>query len=173
MKIIIGLGNPGKKYERSRHNLGFRVLAALASDLSVKFTRHRFNSYIAKTHELLLVKPQTFMNESGQAIRAIKNFYKLSNHDFLIVQDEIDLPFKTMRFSKNSGSAGHLGVASIIGAIGRNFSRLRIGIDNRKSREEIPTDDYVMQKFTDEEEMALKKIIPEALTEIQKSLISN
>lgn len=176
MRIVIGLGNPGKKYEKTRHNIGFRVLDALAENLNVTFQpRAKFYSEIATVNsgkeKNLLVKPQTFVNESGRAIAALKNFYKLSNQDVLVVQDEIDLEFGRIKLSKNRGSAGHRGIESIMEKIDQSFARLRIGIEGRKSRKELDTYDYVLTNFTEEEEEKLKnEIIPKALEEIKSVL---
>ena len=153
MKLIVGLGNPGKKYQNNRHNLGFLVIDALKKEI--------------KGPGVILAKPSTFMNSSGEAIKELTTRYRLPATGLLIIHDEIDLPFGTMRFSQGSGSAGHRGVESIIAAIGRDFTRLRIGIDNRKTKEEIPTEEYVLQDFTKEEEEKLQStIIPKAIEAI-------
>lgn len=186
MKLIIGLGNPGRKYQYTRHNVGFRVLDALAEKFGVDFKlSKKLKVEIAelppppsltkegvkgKFSKLILAKPQTFMNESGSALKKIIKSYKLTAKSLLVVHDDIDLKFGKIRLSQNSGSAGHRGVESIIKAVGQNFSRLRIGIDNRKSRNEIATEIYVLQNFSIEEEKALKDtIIPEATAKILKS----
>lgn len=183
-KLIIGLGNPGKKYEKNRHNLGFRVADALARELGLAFKHNKkFVAEIATPHlssptsgeelkeGVILAKPQTFMNDSGRAVSVLKNFYKLGNRDLLIVHDEIDLPLGKMRLSQDAGSAGHHGVESIIATIGQDFARLRIGIDGRESRKHIATEDYVLQNFTAEEEKKLKEIIiPKAADEIKSQI---
>lgn len=172
MKLIIGLGNPGPKYENTRHNAGFKVLDALVLDLCLEFKPNKkMRSEIAKDDNLILAKPQTFMNGSGEAVSAIKNFLKIPDENILIVQDEIDLPFGQIRLSKNSASAGHKGIASIIEKIGNNFSRLRVGIENRKQARVPETDAYVLQDFSPDEEEELKKnIIPKAMQEIKNIL---
>lgn len=177
-KIIFGLGNPGKKYEHSRHNLGFRVLDALASDLGVSFQyEEKFRAETASasrvvSEKIILVKPQTFMNNSGQAVAFLKNFFKLENRDLLVVQDEIDLPLGQIRFSQDRSSAGHRGIESIIEQIGQDFLRLRLGIDARQNRTEADTDAYVMAAFTADEEKKLEKeIIPRAAAEIKKRIL--
>ena len=171
MKLIIGLGNPGKKYFRTRHNIGFRVVDALAKNMDMSFQNAgKFNSEIAITEDLIIAKPQTFMNTSGESVAALKNFYKLENADICVVHDEIDLPLGTIRASANSGSAGHNGIESAIQHIGRDFMRLRIGIENRKENRVPPTENYVLQPFSPEEEKKLEDIIPQAVTEIKKFL---
>lgn len=182
-KLIVGLGNPGSQYERNRHNVGFRVLDALAKEFAAKFIlKTKFKAEIAEitpSHSPLhkgeevgvtvLAKPQTFMNESGQAVAKILKFYKLNMTDLFIVHDEIDLPFGKMKLYGPGGSAGHKGVDSIIETFGYGFTRLRIGIENRTEYRIPPTDDYVLQNFTPEEESLLETtILPEALGEIKK-----
>lgn len=171
LRLVVGLGNPSKKYDKTRHNVGFMVLDALAKELGANFEfKKKFNSEIATPHfpKLVLVKPQTFMNQSGQAAGAIAKTYKQTPHSFLIVHDEIDLPLGKIKFGSGS-SAGHKGVASIIAALGQNLTRLRIGIENRQQYRIPPTDDYVLQKFTKIEMKRLKEaVIPRALDEIKK-----
>ncbi len=171
MQLIIGLGNPGKKYEHTRHNVGFRVVEALARELGVQFKHNKkFVAEIAGGQDLVTAKPLTFMNDSGRAVAVLRNFYKLDNADLLIVHDEIDLPLGKTRLSRDSGAAGHHGVESVIASIGQDFARLRVGIDGRESRSHIVTEDYVLQNFTAEEEKKLQEIVlPQALNEIKKS----
>lgn len=160
MKCIIGLGNPGKTYEKTRHNIGFRVLDALAKELNTEFKK-KFKAEIAqvnyKGENLLLVKPQTFMNLSGESIRLIIDFYKLSDEDLLVVYDDLDLPVGKLRLREKGSSGGHNGIKSIHQHLGHTeFKRLRIGIDNNKL---IPTADYVLGKFNKEESEVLEKSI--------------
>jgi len=174
--LITGLGNPGKKYEHTRHNIGFRVLDALADKFSAVFIdevkfKSQTSAFDHQTTRVILAKPQTFMNDSGTAVAALKNFFKIQNDHLLIVHDEMDLPIGTIRISKDSGPAGHNGVGSVIENVGRDFTRLRIGIENRQGRRTPPTDAYVLEKFTEEEEAKLQKeIIPQAIEQIEKIL---
>ncbi len=188
VRLIVGLGNPGKKYEKTRHNLGFLILDELAKELEIKFRLHKkVLSEIAKTSEIILAKPQTFMNNSGKAVQKLLTTYlptgdlydNLSPYgrspegrqltNLIVVHDEIDLLFGTLRLSQDSGAAGHKGVKSIIAAIGKNFMRLRIGIENREKIRIPETETYVLQPFTEEEQQQLRQtIIPEALDEIEK-----
>ena len=164
MKTIIGLGNPGKKYASTRHSIGFRVVDALAAELGLKFELNKkLHAEIAKRGDLILAKPQTFMNESGLAVKALTAYYSLPAADVLIIRDEIDFPFGKIKLS-TGGSAGHKGDESVAAAIGPGFAKLRVGIENRKENRIPPTDDYVLQNFTADEERELKeKIIPAAL----------
>lgn len=179
MKLIIGLGNPGSRYKNTRHNVGFRVLDELANTQNLKFRSKK--TLLAESAEfrsplkekILLAKPLTFMNESGEAVLALKNFYKIQSEQILIIHDEIDLPFGTIRLSQNAGSAGHRGVESVIEAIGQNFLRLRIGIENRKLGQAPDTEIYVLQNFTKEEQNQLKKkILPDSIIKLKSSLLN-
>ncbi|MBI4139039.1 aminoacyl-tRNA hydrolase [Candidatus Uhrbacteria bacterium] len=134
MKLIVGLGNPGKEYKGTRHNVGFEVLDRLAKKLEVRWTKDakRHASVGAATidgEKVVLAKPSTFMNESGRAVQALVSFYKLTPHDLLIVQDEMDLAPGRLKLVPKGGPAGHKGVSDIQEKLGtKDFSRLRIGI---------------------------------------------
>lgn len=174
-KIIVGLGNPGTKYAKTRHNAGWLVLDQLAIDLAqennqkiIWRTKKDWSAEIAEIGNIILVKPQTMMNDSGRAVRAILDYYNLMSDDLsdilLVIHDELDLPFGTVRWSINSRSAGHNGVQSIIDHLGtQNFARYRIGIKPT----EPPTDtiDYVLKKFSNGE---LKELSEISLTQIRK-----
>src|SRR3989344_4815142 len=165
MKLVIGLGNPGKKYQNTRHNAGFLALDLLAKEINLQFKKQdKFFSEIVETanaenEKILLAKPTTFMNNSGKAIRTITDFYKIENENILVIHDEIDLRLGTFKQSHDSGSAGHKGVESIIQTIGKDFSRYRIGVDNRSSHEDAQTDQYVLEPFTPEEEKVVKDVL--------------
>jgi PTH1 family peptidyl-tRNA hydrolase len=156
MILIVGLGNPGKKYEKTRHNVGFRVVDALKKSLD--FTRDK----------LILFKPQTFMNQSGKAVKSLMAYYKLPIANLWIIHDDIDLPLGAIRVSQNVGSAGHKGVESIIKALGtKEFLRFRIGIGREQKKD---AEKFVLKKFTKEEEKILERVIKEAI-EIIKTKI--
>ena len=175
-KLIIGLGNPGKKFEHSRHNAGFRAINRLAEKFDASFINEaRFkaetSAFDLDGQRVILAKPQTYMNESGQAVSLIKKFFKIGNADILVVHDEIDLPLGKVRLSFDASAAGHNGVHSVIENIGQDFHRLRIGIEGRASRLDMDTHDYVLTNFAAEEETKLEKqIIPESLEEIERFL---
>jgi PTH1 family peptidyl-tRNA hydrolase len=133
VKIVVGLGNPGREYAATRHNLGFMVVAELARRLSAGSSRNRFRAVETEafdgSEKLVLVKPQTYMNLSGISVREILSWYKSPPHDLLVVVDDIDLPFGTLRMRSGGGSGGHNGLKSIIAELGTEaFPRLRIGI---------------------------------------------
>jgi PTH1 family peptidyl-tRNA hydrolase len=169
-KLIIGLGNPGPNYAKTRHNLGFQVVEALATASGLSFDpKKKLQAEVAKNNRVIIAKPITFMNESGKAMKTMKKFYKIANANLLVVHDEIDLPFGKIRISRNSGAAGHKGIESVIAAIGKKIARLRIGIENRRQQRIPPTEIYVLQNFTREEEKELRgNIIPKAVEEIKK-----
>ncbi len=162
MKIIIGLGNPGKKYENTRHNVGFLALDKI--DKKIITTRFKlekkFEAEVAKfklgNEDIVLIKPQTFMNLSGQAVRKVVDFYKLNpSKDLIVVYDDIDIPLGQVRIRQEGSSAGHNGLQSIIDELGTDrFMRVRIGI-GRPSNELIKIEDWVLQALTDTEKELL------------------
>ena len=152
MILIAGLGNPDKEYERTRHNIGFRVIDELAKQ---------------KPNNVVLLKPQAFMNNSGTAVLAAVNFYKIKLADLWVVHDDIDLPLGEFKISKNRGSAGHKGVESIIKKLGtKDFNRVRVGICPLKGKPEA-VEKFVLQNFTKSEEKTIKEVIERAIQSIQ------
>jgi peptidyl-tRNA hydrolase, PTH1 family len=132
--LIVGLGNPGEEYENTPHNLGFRVIDRLAGSNAIRVTRKEEMSRVGlgaiKSKEVALAKPQTFMNRSGPAVRGLLERYELTPGRLILVYDELDLPWGTMKIKPKGSAAGHNGVKSVIGAIGTsNFTRVRIGIN--------------------------------------------
>jgi len=171
MKLIVGLGNPGKKYDMTRHNVGFRVFQEWSSkDFSWK---NKFDSLLARINsDTLVALPQNFMNNSGQTVTQIANFYKINPSDIWIVHDDIDLPLGKLRISQDRSSAGHKGVESIIQSMGtQDLVRFRIGIlsDNK----EIPTEAYVLQKFGEEEQLEINSAIKKTRQAIEHALANN
>jgi len=155
MFLIIGLGNPGKKYENTRHNFGFRVLDLLASG---EQWQDKYESKLIKLDDLILAKPQTFMNESGKAVAEILKFYPAAK--LIVIHDDLDLPLGSMRIQKNISDAGHNGIKSIVSEIGtKDFVRIRLGINNPETRGQIPSEDFVLQKFTEQEEAIAKEVL--------------
>ena len=173
MKIIVGLGNPEKKYENSRHNLGFMVIDAFVSSYNLPSLSYskKFNSLIKETsinkQKVILVKPQTHMNLSGKAVKKIIDYYKSPLENLIVIHDDIDIPFGKIKLQKNRGSAGHRGVQSIIDQLNsKNFYRIRIGIRNFSPDKKPDTNDYVMSDFTKEEREELKQIIEKIINMI-------
>ena len=180
MKIIVGLGNPGDKYKNNRHNVGFLAVNFLDGQLGTGDGQweDKFQSGIREIaswdEKVILMKPRTFMNDSGKAVAEIVNFYKLNPAaDIIVLHDEVDLPFGTIRATKSSSSAGQNGVQSIIDELGtQNFHRIRIGVETRESRAQMDTRDFVLQNFSPDE---LKKLqaetFPKVKEEIEKFLV--
>lgn len=178
MIITVGLGNPGEKHIRTRHNLGFRVIDKFAKEKKFpKFkASKKFNSLISEgklnKKRNILAKPRTFMNESGKAVKSLLNFYKITRPGFVVVHDDIDLPLGKIRIVKNRGAAGHKGVQSIIDELGtKNFVRFRIGIrsDNKtiKPFSHRAIESFVLQKFNKKEEKVLKEVIKKTCQAIE------
>ena len=158
MFLIVGLGNPGKKYEKTRHNVGFMVVDKLKL-LDIK--------------KVVLVKPQTFMNDSGKAVRALTKSYTLDPKNLIIIHDDIDLLIGKIRISKNRGAGGHKGVESIIKEIGtKNFIRLRVGIKPATSdkRQATRVEKFVLQKFNKKEKEIIEKVIEKSIEAIEMML---
>lgn len=164
--LILGLGNPGKEFQLTRHNVGFSAVDDFAGrhefpawigkkDLKCRFSQHNLGAI-----RVILAKPTTFMNMSGQAAAAIKRFYKLSNSDIVAVYDELALPFGQIRARVGGESAGHHGIKSIMEHIGENFGRLRIGVASAHS-DKTDAADFVLGKFTKDEQSEMPAIIKE------------
>lgn len=158
MKLIVGLGNPGKKYQKTRHNIGFRVIDVLKREISNK--------------DIILLKPDTFMNNSGKAVKkaiASPRLVGLGPKNLIVIHDDIDLPFGTIRVSKNVSSAGHRGVQSTIDELGtQDFTRIRIGIRPPSFAKGFggQAEKFVLEKFSKIEEKQLKQIIIKAIDEV-------
>lgn len=154
MKLIFGLGNPGKKYESTKHNIGFTVLDYLAQDLGLTFNQTKFKSIYAEgrvgTEKVILIKPQTYVNLSGESVQPWLDFYKLSTEDILVVYDDMDLAPGKIRLRLKGGSGGHNGIKSIIEQLGgQNFNRLRLGIGRPYPSQSVVS--HVLSRFSKEE----------------------
>jgi PTH1 family peptidyl-tRNA hydrolase len=162
MKIIFGLGNPGQKYKNNRHNIGYMVVDELARSQATTFKRSfKSPADIAKkakgNDDILIVKPRTFMNNSGSCVKKVLSVYKVDAQDCLIVYDEVDLPLGQVRFRKKGSCAGHRGMSSIISALGsEQINRLRVGIGGERSGE---LSDYVLSDFSSREKKVLQETI--------------
>ena len=160
MKVVVGLGNPGTKYEQTKHNVGFMCLDYYANkhNETFKFER-KFNADVLKMGQLLLVKPQTFMNLSGEAVRKVIDYYDVPVEDILIIYDDLDLPLAKLRLREQGGAGGHNGIKSIIQHLHTNeFKRLRIGIDSNPMMDSA---DYVLSSSSKAE---LEQIVDVANT---------
>ena len=164
--LIAGLGNPGRKFEHNRHNVGFMLLNRLAAKLGETFNQVESKALIAKTvylgERVLLVKPQTYMNDSGKAVSTLVRFYQVALDNLLVAYDDVDLPLGTLRMRPFGGSAGQKGMQSIIERLGtEEFPRLRIGTSRPPGRREAA--DYVLQNFRPEEHELLNETLDRAV----------
>lgn len=163
--LIVGLGNPGREYRNNRHNIGFMVLDQLAGKMDTSFSKMKMNALMTavryKGQRIILIKPQTFMNLSGKAAASFIRFYKLPLKNLLVVYDDVDLPFQTLRMRPNGGDAGQKGVRSIIKELGtKDFPRLRIGINRPPGRMSVSS--YVLLNFSDQEVETLPFVLGQA-----------
>ncbi|MGG3737698.1 aminoacyl-tRNA hydrolase [Aeribacillus pallidus] len=154
MKLIVGLGNPGTKYERTRHNIGFEVIDELAKRFSSPLTESKFKGLYTiirySSEKVILLKPMTYMNLSGESIRAVVDYYDIDPEHILVIYDDLDLPVGKIRLRQKGSAGGHNGIKSTIAHLGtQNFNRIRIGIDRPTNGMSVP--DYVLGKFTKEE----------------------
>lgn len=159
MKLIIGLGNPGKEYANTRHNIGFMVLDNYLGNVNYqkKFNAEYYEENI-NGEKVIFIKPQTYMNLSGNAVKEFVSFYKVEFEDILVIQDDLDLPLGKYRVKINSSSGGHNGIKSIINVLHSDaFARLKIGVSNNK---EIDTKDYVLGRFSKEDLSVLEEMYP-------------
>lgn len=169
MIAIIGLGNPGEQFEKTRHNAGFMAvdLFAKKNGFDEFEIEKKFEALVSKKGKVLVVKPQTFMNNSGKAVKKIAAGYKLKAKDFVIIHDDIDLPVGKLKISVNRGSAGHKGVESVIKAIGnKGLVRFRVGIQPAKGKPK-EAEKIVIKDFSPDEEKAIKKTIKKVVEALE------
>jgi len=175
MNLVIGLGNPETRYRYTRHNIGFMVLEEIAARWEVPLKQKSFNALWNRGKitgkNVLLAMPQTYMNLSGNSVRALLAFFKVDVANLIVIHDDLDLPFGKIRLKVGGGDAGHKGLKSIIASLGSaDFMRVRMGIG--KPSEKTPVEDYVLQKFNSDESALLEQIIQsasEATADIIKS----
>jgi len=173
MRLIVGLGNPGERYNGTRHNTGFLVVEKLKNEIpnskfqitnqiqNINFQlEDKFSAEIFRLGKLILAKPQTFMNESGEAVFKIAAFYKIKQNDLYVVHDDLDIKLGEYKIQKGVGPRLHYGIQSIENKIGsKDFWRVRIGVDNRGSENRTDGEKYVLQRFTEEERVILNEVI--------------
>ena len=153
MKLIVGLGNPGREYKNTRHNMGYMLIDKIADEKGLSFDKEKFKAkyleYIYNDEKILFIKPLSFMNLSGGVIKKYVDFYKIDLKDILIIHDDLDMSFGRIKIVNDSSSGGHNGIKDIENNLGsKNYTRLKIGISNDKT---INTKDYVLSKFSNEE----------------------
>lgn len=170
MFVIVGLGNPGKEYEETRHNTGFMVLDALAEKYNIDVKKVKCKALLGQGEingeKVILVKPQTFMNLSGQAVAEVLNFYKVDKENFVVIFDDIDLPVGKLRV-KERGSAGtHNGVKSIVSSLGTTeFKRVKVGVGKQRPGEDLVN--HVLGKFSKEDRALLDESIEKAVGAVE------
>ena len=165
MRLIVGLGNPGREYENTRHNSGFIVLDALSDKLKITIDEKKFKGLYKKSGDLLLLKPQTYMNLSGECVLSFVNYFKIAIEDIIVVYDDMDIPLGKIRIRKSGSSAGQKGMQNIIDCLHtKEIKRIRIGIG---AHEDIDTKDYVLGKIKGEDQ----KLFAQAVDRASEALI--
>ena len=175
MKLIAGLGNPGSRYQFSRHNIGFHALDRLADQNRITIGQQGFGAFFGKGiisgHPVLLVKPQGYMNLSGSAVKKFFDYFKIAGEDVIVVHDDLDLPFGTIRMKAGGGHGGHKGLISIIDHLGvEDFNRIRLGIGKPDRKEMVES--HVLSPFSSEEMNGLPQVIT-AAAEILTEMLSS
>lgn len=172
MKLIIGLGNPGEKYKKNRHNTGFLAIDFIAKKLQITNYKlqTKFNAEYAEGlidgEKIILAKPQTFMNESGKAVKSVADYYKISVENIIVIHDDLDILLGKYKIARDRSSAGHKGVQSVIDALGtKDFARIRIGIGTENKK--IPTETFVLENFTTEEQRIIDEVIEKVCEDIR------
>ena len=173
--LIVGLGNPGREYERTRHNVGFRAIDILADSLGVKIDRLKYRALVSPLvncggKKVMLMKPQTFMNLSGEAVKQASAFYKLPPERILVLFDDISLDVGRLRIRENGSAGGHNGIKSIIAQIGsQNFPRVKIGV-GAKPHPDYDLADWVLSSFSANEEKDLEPALKNAASAVEDVL---
>ena len=158
MKLIVGLGNPGKQYEATRHNIGFHVIDELSKRLNIPLTQSKFNGMYGIGHigaeKVMLLKPLTYMNLSGECIVPMMDYYEVNDDEIVVIYDDLDLQVGKLRLRQKGSAGGHNGIKSIIQHLGsQEFNRIRIGVDRPKNGMKVP--DYVLSNFSEDEKIEM------------------
>lgn len=176
MFLIVGLGNPGDEYKNNRHNIGFKFIDYLLESSSNTKIQKKFSAIIAKIilndHEVILLKPQNYMNNSGLAVKEVSHFFRIKSENIIVIHDELDLKFNEIKTKFSGGSAGHNGLKDIDKHIGNNYHRIRIGIDHPRNLENSNIDvaNYVLQNFNLNESKLIDDILYRSQIELNKIL---
>jgi len=158
MTLYVGLGNPGPAYEKTRHNIGFRVIDRLVEETGARdISKKTFQGELYRQESLLFLKPHTYMNLSGQSVRAVMNFFKIPSEDLVVIHDDIDLPLGTIRYKVGGSPGGHNGLKSIDALVGRDYLRVRLGVGKPRYKGQVV--DYVLSPFSREEEVKVEEIV--------------
>lgn len=169
MKLIVGLGNPGKEYEKTRHNVGFMVMDRLSDLMNVSISNSKFKGEYVKLkykgEDVILLKPMTYMNLSGESVIQVMKYFKIDIKDLLVIYDDLDMPVGKLRLRENGSAGGHNGMKSIIAHIGsQSFKRIRVGIDRHPR---IKVVDYVLGHFSKDEQPLIEEGIENAVKAIE------
>jgi len=171
MKLIVGLGNPGEKYAKTRHNVGFMVVDYFVQEHNLTWKdKSKHSAMIAEGNGFVLVKPMTYMNNSGRAVAALKQFYKPD--EVLVIADDIDRDFGSIRTRRGGGHGGNNGLESIISAIGDDFARIRVAVQNQHRTRDNAAD-FVLSNFSGDEAKLLPEVIKLCISDIDKFLIGD
>jgi len=181
MRLIVGLGNPGKRYTKTRHNIGFVIVDALQEYYADKGgsawkLEKKFNAEVAQyvngSHKVILCKPMTYMNASGEAVQLLASYYKIKAEHIIVVHDEKDIPFGEIKIQQDRGAAGHNGIKSIIAQLGTQaFFRVRVGVGT-PSKKALDAATFVLGKFTLFERVKLKELVIKVVEEVEE-LVTN
>ncbi|MGG3890571.1 aminoacyl-tRNA hydrolase [Metabacillus fastidiosus] len=176
MKLIIGLGNPGKQYESTRHNVGFMAVDQLSDRLNIPLDRTKFNGLYGIGHisgeKVILLKPLTYMNLSGECIRPLMEYYEVDNDEIVVIYDDLDIPTGKIRLRTKGSAGGHNGIKSMIHHLGtQQFNRMRIGIDRPSNGMTIT--DYVLGRFIEEEQADIQSAIKQSAEACEKWLTTD
>ena len=165
LRLVVGLGNPGARYENTRHNAGFMIADKIARDFNISFDKRKFDCVFGRGYiedvEVLLAKPMAFMNRSGPPIQKLAHFFRIQSKELVVIHDDIDLVFGRLKIKEKGGHGGHNGIRSLMDAFGGGeFLRLRIGVGRSEFGDSVT--DHVLGKFPPEKEELLTRIIAEA-----------
>lgn len=173
MKLIIGLGNPGKQYDYTRHNIGFECIDALSKKWDAPLNQMKFNGMYATVHrpegKVILLKPLTYMNLSGESVRPLMDYFNIEVEDIIVIYDDLDLETGKLRLRQKGSAGGHNGIKSLIQHLGtQEFNRIRVGISRPPAGMKVA--DYVLAKFSKEDDSAIGQAIEKTVSAVEASL---
>lgn len=161
MKLIVGLGNPGTQYENTRHNVGFKAVDHIGDRLNFIFSNSKFNAEIASGQfageKYFLLKPTTYMNLSGQSVRAVMDYYKIPLDDICVIHDDLDLDLANVKVKRGGGHGGHNGLRSLDSHVGKDYLRIRIGIDRPADKDDVSN--YVLRNFSQQQLLEIDEVL--------------
>lgn len=173
MKLIIGLGNPGKQYDYTRHNIGFEVIDALAKEWNAPLTNAKFNGMYATVHrpegKVILLKPLTYMNLSGESVRPLMDYFDIDVEDIIVIYDDLDLETGKLRLRQKGSAGGHNGIKSLIQHLGtQQFNRIRVGVNRPPAGMKVA--DYVLSKFSKDDASVVTEAVDKSVAAVEKAL---